>query len=165
MRNAEGGSRNTEFRKRDSEGGSQNAEEGGASLTLQENEAIVRMKEFLGQLIELGIKEQVPAKSALGQNYPNPVNPETWIPFALSEKSKVEVQIYNLAGQLIRTLELGLKEPGSYLTKKEATYWDGKDDEGKEVSSGIYLYQLRAGSYISGSLVIAVMNHDAVMVF
>ncbi|MEW5768374.1 MAG: PKD domain-containing protein [bacterium] len=112
-------------------------------------EPVERIRAFLLSLIDPDGRTEIPLKTSLSQNYPNPINPETWIPFALSEKSQVEIQIYNLAGQLIRTLELGLKEPGSYLTKNEAAYWDGKDDEGKEVSSGIYLYQLRAGLYVS----------------
>ncbi|MEW5768670.1 MAG: FlgD immunoglobulin-like domain containing protein, partial [bacterium] len=64
-------------------------------------------------------------------------------------RAVVEIRIYSLAGHLIRSIELGERGPGSYLTRKEAAHWDGKDDEGKEVSRGIYLYQLRAGPYIS----------------
>ncbi|MDI6791805.1 MAG: FlgD immunoglobulin-like domain containing protein, partial [bacterium] len=148
MQNSECGSQKAEFGMRNAEGRIQETGLEG-NETWQESEAIVRMKEFLGQLIELGLKGQVPAKSTLGQNYPNPVNPETWIPFSLAERAEVEIQIYSLSGQLIRTLDLGERGPGSYLTRKEAVHWDGKDNDGKEVASGIYLYQLRAGHYLS----------------
>lgn len=94
--------------------------------------------------------EAVPeiTKTRLGQNYPNPLNPETWIPFELAEEAEVSIRIYNLSGELIRTLELGKIGSGSYTSKGTSAYWDGKDSEGNEVASGIYLYQLIAGSSV-----------------
>jgi len=85
-------------------------------------------------------------RTALLQNYPNPFNPETWIPFALSETADVEIRIYSANGHLMRALQLGRKEPGIYQSKGKAAYWDGKNDAGEAVSSGVYFYQLRAGS-------------------
>ena len=82
------------------------------------------------------------------QNYPNPFNPETWIPFSLKEKARVTIKIYNLTGQLIRTLDLGEREAGEYTTKDKAAYWDGHNDEGEEIASGIYFYQLKAGDKV-----------------
>ncbi|MDI6795072.1 MAG: FlgD immunoglobulin-like domain containing protein, partial [bacterium] len=81
----------------------------------------------------------------LAQNYPNPMNPETWIPFSLSDDSDVTVKIYNLSGSLVRTLDLGQRPAGDYSDKLMAAYWDGKDENGNEVASGAYLYQLQAG--------------------
>ncbi|MDI6794949.1 MAG: FlgD immunoglobulin-like domain containing protein, partial [bacterium] len=91
-------------------------------------------------------------KDALLQNYPNPLNPETWIPFELSTNSNVVINIYSLSGELIRRLDLKEKEAGYYPAKggaDSAAYWDGKDEAGQEVASGVYLYQLRAGSFVS----------------
>ncbi|MEW5767420.1 MAG: FlgD immunoglobulin-like domain containing protein [bacterium] len=87
-------------------------------------------------------------KTRLGQNYPNPLNPETWIPFELAQEAEVNIRIYNLSGELIRTLKLGKLGSGSYTSKGVSAYWDGKDSDGSEVASGIYLYQLIAGSSV-----------------
>lgn len=79
-------------------------------------------------------------------NFPNPFNPETWMPYMLMEKvSDVTISIYNATGQMVRTLHLGGKEPGLYVKKDSAAYWDGKDESGEPVGSGIYFYQIRAG--------------------
>ena len=84
----------------------------------------------------------VPANiNALNQNYPNPFNPETTISYDLSEDSNVELSIYNLKGQIVRTLV-----NGSQISGHHETVWNGKDDSGKDVSSGIYLYKLNAGN-------------------
>lgn len=87
-------------------------------------------------------------KITLLQNYPNPFNPETWIPYYLSMQSDIEINIYNSLGLKIRTLKLGNKMPGNYVSKSKAAYWDGKDDNGEIVPVGIYFYQLRAGKLI-----------------
>ena len=84
-------------------------------------------------------------KSRLLQNYPNPFNPETWIPYELAADSTVSIDIYNVQGQLIRHLALKEQKAGSYLTKDKATYWDGRDEFGQKVASGIYWYRLKAG--------------------
>jgi hypothetical protein len=99
-----------------------------------------------GKLKVVGL---APSKFALLQNYPNPFNPETWIPFQLPLDSSVMVRIYNLKGQPIRTLELGQKAAGTYLTKDKAVYWDGRDNVGEKVASGMYFYMLRAGEFTS----------------
>ncbi|MDI6793562.1 MAG: fibronectin type III domain-containing protein [bacterium] len=90
-----------------------------------------------------------PTRFSLGQNYPNPLNPETWIPFELPQDAKVVISIYNLSGQVVRTLSPGLMKAGSYMDKKSAVSWDGKDNNGREVASGVYLYQLEAGNFKS----------------
>ena len=80
-------------------------------------------------------------------NYPNPFNPETWIPYQLSETAPVQIRIYDVAGHLVRTLDLGTKLASSYLSREEAAYWDGRNDSGETVSSGIYWYELDTGSF------------------
>jgi hypothetical protein len=89
--------------------------------------------------------ENLPRAFALLQNYPNPFNPETWIPYRLSEPTDVTITIYNVNGQMVRRLDLGTRMPGHYIDRAKAACWDGKNEAGEEVSSGIYFYQLRAG--------------------
>lgn len=112
-------------------------------------EAETEIKAYLEELIRAGLSQQIPATSSIFQNYPNPVNPETWIPFALSDRGHVTINIYNLSGQLVRILEIGELEAGSYKSKGRAAYWDGKDTSGQEVASGVYFYQLQVGSQVS----------------
>jgi WD40 repeat protein len=78
-------------------------------------------------------------------NYPNPAKSGTWIPFALHETSKVEIRIYDVAGNLVRILQLGIKAPGVYRSKEQAAYWDGKNSSGEPVRSGVYSYEMRTG--------------------
>jgi alkaline phosphatase len=86
-------------------------------------------------------------QSALLQNYPNPFNPETWIPFQLEEDAEVKMLIYNTIGELIRKIELGKKSTGIYISQDRAVYWDGKNEVGEQVTSGIYFYTIDAGKY------------------
>ena len=88
-----------------------------------------------------------PRITRLLQNYPNPFNPETWIPYQLEEESQVEIRIYKATGQLVRTLNLGLKPAGFYTDKAKAAYWDGRNTTGEPVASGIYFYSIQAGEY------------------
>ncbi|MFC1718889.1 FlgD immunoglobulin-like domain containing protein, partial [Candidatus Poribacteria bacterium] len=97
--------------------------------------------------VQLRLGHIIPKESALLQNYPNPFNPETWIPYQLAEDSVVIVRIYSSTGQLIRTVDLGHKEAGSYVTKDAAVHWDGVTDAGEHVASGIYFYNIQAGGY------------------
>jgi len=83
------------------------------------------------------------------QNYPNPFNPDTWIPYQLTEDTYAKIRIYDVNGKLIRKLDQGHKKAGDYLTKDKAAYWDGKDDIGNEVSSGIYFYSLETDKFQS----------------
>jgi hypothetical protein len=96
---------------------------------------------------KLKVTGLAPSKFALLQNFPNPFNPETWIPYKLAQDALVTVRIYNLKGQLIRTLALGQKTVGTYMTKDKAAYWDGRDDSGEKVASGMYFYALQAGEF------------------
>jgi Tol biopolymer transport system component len=88
-----------------------------------------------------------PKADELLPNYPDPFNPETWIPFRLSQDSFVTISIYDGKGQFIRTINLGEKRAGSYITRDKAAYWDGKNDLGERVSSGVYFYTLQAGEF------------------
>ncbi len=87
-------------------------------------------------------------RSSLLQNYPNPFNPETWLPFALHETASVKIHIYDVAGNLVRTLRLGTKAAGAHLSKAQAAYWDGKNNAGEAVGSGIYFFQMHIGDEI-----------------
>ena len=83
----------------------------------------------------------------LPRSYLNPFNPETWIPYQLAGAVHVRIHIYHPAGHLVRELDLGTKLARSYLSRKQAAYWDGRDDMGEVVSSGVYFYTLEAGDY------------------
>ena len=83
-----------------------------------------------------------PKLTQLLQNFPNPFNPETWIPYQLSEDSPVSVSIYDTTGKLIRTLSLGYQSAGFYYNRGRAAYWDGRNETGESVASGVYFYQL-----------------------
>ena len=87
------------------------------------------------------------AETKLLPNYPNPFNPETWIPYQLSDAAHVRIRIYNALGHLVRTLDLGTKPARSYLSRESAAYWAGRNDFGETVSSGIYWYELDTGSF------------------
>ncbi|MFQ6041824.1 MAG: T9SS type A sorting domain-containing protein [Candidatus Poribacteria bacterium] len=88
-----------------------------------------------------------PTKTALFQNYPNPFNPETWIPYQIAQDAQVKIEIFNVSGKLIRHIDLGNQTAGWYVTKDKAAYWNGCNETGEVVSSGIYFYKLRAGNY------------------
>lgn len=95
----------------------------------------------------LPVQKQLPARFALLPNYPNPFNPETWFPYELAEDAPVTFRVFNSRGQLVRQMSLGQQAAGIYVEKGQATYWDGRDANGQEVSSGIYFYQLQAGDF------------------
>lgn len=86
-------------------------------------------------------------KTGLFQNYPNPFNPGTWIPYQLSESGEVTIVIYNVNGELVKTLGLGYKEQGIYIAKDKSAYWDGRNDFGESLASGIYFYQIQTQGF------------------
>ena len=86
-------------------------------------------------------------RTALLQNFPNPFNPETWIPYTLGDDTDVNVRIYDVEGKLVRKLDLGYQRSGRYLGREKAIYWDGRDQLGESVSSGIYFYTLKADAF------------------
>jgi len=91
----------------------------------------------------------VPRQTAAIRNYPNPFNPETWMPFQLAEDAQVTIQIYNISGELIRSVSLGQKPAGYYVTRSQAAYWDGRNQSGEFVASGVYFYRLQAGKLVA----------------
>jgi len=91
--------------------------------------------------------EAPPEKTILLANYPNPFNPETWIPYQLSEAAEVTVTIHASDGKLVRTLELGQVPAGIYQNRSRAAYWDGRNEVGEPVASGVYFYTLQAGDF------------------
>ena len=80
-------------------------------------------------------------RTSLLQNYPNPFNPETWIPYHLDSVTSVTMRIYNLKGELVRSFKIGKQPAGAYLNREKAVYWDGRNNLGQSVASGIYFYQ------------------------
>ena len=97
----------------------------------------------LEQLLTLFIPEQ----TALLHNYPNPFNPETWIPYQLAAPAEVTLDIYATNGVLVRTLVLGYQPAGIYQYRSRAAYWDGKNEVGESVASGVYFYTFTAGDF------------------
>ena len=97
--------------------------------------------------VEMRVGDVRPKDTVLGQNFPNPFNPETWIPYQLNQDANVMIQIYNVSGHTVRTLNLGHQSTGSYMTNATAAYWDGKNDTGEAVSSGIYFYSLKTANF------------------
>ena len=93
---------------------------------------------YLQSLLEVVTPEQ----TRLLANYPNPFNPETWIPYQLAASSKVQITIYNSAGREVRTLSLGHQSEGYYTDRSRAAYWDGRNAIGEQVASGVYFYTL-----------------------
>ncbi len=107
------------------------------SLTAQQTLA------YLQSLLEV----VTPGKTRLLANYPNPFNPETWIPYQLATDSHVQITIYNAAGNLVRTLTLGHQAEGYYTDRSRAAYWDGRNATGERVASGVYFYVLTADQF------------------
>ena len=98
------------------------------------------------QLEEL-IAYEIPAETELLRNYPNPFNPETWIPYHLSEDADVNLTIYGINGEVVRDIDVGHQTAAKYDTRAKAIYWDGRNRFGEQVASGIYFYHLDAGDF------------------
>ena len=107
------------------------------SLVFQEG--IANLERLLASII--------PRETGLLANYPNPFNPETWIPYQLAKPADVTVSIYSVDGSLIQTLLLGYQAAGIYQSRSRAAYWDGKNAVGEPVASGVYFYTLTAGDF------------------
>ena len=88
-----------------------------------------------------------PKLTQLLQNFPNPFNPETWIPYQLETSADVTLQIYDTSGAIVRTLDLGFKGQGFYMTRSTAAYWDGRNNLGEQVASGVYFYNLHTPDF------------------
>ena len=98
----------------------------------------------------------LPTHTSLLANYPNPFNPNTYIPYQLHAPAHVRLTIYDIRGALIREIDLGYQQAGQYLTSTSTAQWDGRDQRGQRVASGVYLYQLQAGPVVHGRKMVLV---------
>ncbi|MDE0044170.1 MAG: T9SS type A sorting domain-containing protein, partial [Candidatus Poribacteria bacterium] len=98
-------------------------------------------------MLEQLVAVLTPEESALLPNYPNPFNPETWIPYQLSRDAEVTLTIYDANGFTVRRLDLGHQLVGYYSERGKAVHWDGRNDLGESVASGVYFYHLNAGDF------------------
>lgn len=118
-------------------------------VTLKDKEAAVsilgnaKLNDELSSSLTAKVRE-IPSEFALSQNYPNPFNPTTSIKFQVAQDAKVSLVVYDMLGQRVRTLVDGIQEAGFYTVR-----WDGSNDFGSKVASGIYIYRLQAGSFVS----------------
>ena len=124
------------------------------SRTIQEWIQLAQVEDDGSAIFDLGIANleallasRIPGETRLLLNYPNPFNPETWIPYQLAEATDVRVMIHSVNGSLIRMLELGHQAAGTYKNKSQAAYWDGRNELGEQVASGLYFYTLTAGDF------------------
>ena len=113
---------------------------------------------FLTVYFEKGPAPPLPAPAMLSvpsintvllPNYPNPFNPETWLPYQLSEPAEVKLTIYDIQGRVVRALDLGHQRAGMYHSRSRAAHWDGRNAVGEPVASGIYFYTLKAGDFFA----------------
>ena len=98
-------------------------------------------------MLERLLALMIPDKTVLRANYPNPFNPETWIPYHLASETEVRISIYDLRGVLVRQFNLGHQKAGYYTDRRKAVYWAGRNEIGEPVSSGIYFYTLTTDDY------------------
>jgi hypothetical protein len=111
----------------------------------EKSNAVKRTIQFLHLWLENA--NQNVTETKLLPNYPNPFNPETWIPYQLAESGEVSVKIYDIGGHLVRTLSIGFKPVGYYLTQERAVHWDGRNAVGESVASGVYVVKFVAGDF------------------
>ena len=103
-------------------------------------QGIANLENLLSSLI-------IPKETALLANYPNPFNPETWIPYQLAIPAEITLTIYDMNGGVVRRLEVGYQAAGMYQSRIHAAYWDGRNQDGEPVASGLYFYTLRADEF------------------
>ena len=99
------------------------------------------------QNLENLLASLIPEETALLANYPNPFNPETWIPYQLASPAEVALTIYNMKGKMVRRLAVGHQAAGMYKSRSRAIYWDGRNQLGESVASGLYFYTLTTGDF------------------
>ena len=99
------------------------------------------------EIVNLPAEAGVAEKTRLLQNYPDPFNPDTWIPYELSEDTDVTIEIYDSTGAMVRKLVLGRQAKGRYIDKRRAAFWDGRNERGELVPSGVYFYTLKADDF------------------
>ncbi len=120
-----------------------------ASIGVQPLRHVVTAADVKRSHIQLGelVTYEIPSATELLPNYPNPFNPETWIPYRLAADANVTVTIYDLSGGVVRRLNVGHRVAAVYESREKAVYWDGRTEFGERVASGIYFYHLSAGDY------------------
>ena len=111
-----------------------------AKLTDPHSQAGIRFLQYL-------LAALIPKETALFANYPNPFNPETWIPYQLAKPADVSLTIYDIQGRVVRDLDLGHQRAGMYHSRARAAFWDGRNAVGEPVASGVYFYTLTAGDF------------------
>jgi len=99
------------------------------------------------RITELERPQRLTIDTELLANYPNPFNPETWIPYRLAEAANVTLTIYDIQGTIVRRIEVGHQQPAVYVSRDKAIYFDGRNNNGEQVSSGVYFYHLKAGDF------------------
>ena len=111
-----------------------------------ENDGSLTFQQGIANLQRL-LRLLIPERTALLANYPNPFNPETWIPYQLATAAEVQIRIYTTNGALVRTLDVGHQPAGIYQQRSRAAYWDGHNQLGESVASGVYFYTFTAGDF------------------
>ena len=112
----------------------------------REDDGSLAFKQGIENLQNL-LASLIPEATVLLANYPNPFNPETWIPYQLAVPAEVTLTIYDMNGQLVRRLAVGHRAAGMYQSRSRAAYWDGRNKLGEFVASGLYFYTLTAGEF------------------
>ena len=113
---------------------------------LPDSEGILQLRQFLGKQISRINQQLIPHQTQLLANYPNPFNPETWMPYQLAKDGVVVLIIYNTLGEVVRSFNLGYQTAGYYLDQTRAVHWNGKNRTGESVTSGLYFYQIQVES-------------------
>jgi len=117
----------------------------GDSLPLERGQHRLRVR-VTRQKLGQDIAGVAPRVTALHASYPNPFNPDTWIPFSLSEDADVAVAIFDMRGQVVNSVAMGVLPAGRYSDRSRAIQWDGRDNNGEPAASGVYIVELRAGA-------------------
>ena len=120
--------------------------EGWIAQARLEDDGSLAFKEGI-EVLERLLTALIPKETALLNNYPNPFNPETWIPYQLAESAEVTLTIYDMNGVIVRRLALGHQIAGMYTSRTRAAYWDGRNQLGEPVASGLYFYTLTANDF------------------
>ena len=117
------------------------------TLARLEDDGSIAFRQGIQNLQNLLASLIIPQETALLANYPNPFNPETWIPYQLAVPAEVALTIYDMNGGTVRRLEVGHQSAGMYQSRGRAVYWDGRNGRGESVASGLYFYTLRTGDF------------------
>ena len=117
------------------------------TLARLEDDGSIAFRQGIANLESLLASLIIPQETALLANYPNPFNPETWIPYQLATPAEVMLTIYDMTGSTVRHLEVGHQPAGVYQNRSRAAYWDGRNGRGESVASGLYFYTLSAGEF------------------